>query len=138
MAYLVLNISRHHHGVSDFLAQELLVTLTQPAERLLHRVLTHTQFIGNLPLRWAVRFIHEQRFQPLKKDHIASRTILFTKAPQDLLQQGQRPATLVDLVDSRSVRRLKTGALALAHFVQWNQPPAFAPLNGDGALALVR
>ena len=43
--------------MGDFLAQQLPVTLTQPVERLLHRVLSHAQFLRSVYLRRTIWFV---------------------------------------------------------------------------------
>jgi hypothetical protein len=46
--------------------------------------------------------------------------------------------TLVNLIRSQSICRLKTDALTLTQILQWNQALASAPFNCHGTIALVR
>src|SRR6266496_5219118 len=107
-------------------------------ERLLDRVLSHTQFIGNLRLRRTIRFVSEQRFQAFEQNHIASGPVLVSELSQHLIQQRQRPAALVKLVSSQCIRRFETATLALLQLIQWNQPLAFTTPDSHSAVPLVR
>jgi len=49
--------------MSDFFAQQLPVAVPQTMERLVDRVLSHREFVGDLPLRQAIRVVGEQCFQ---------------------------------------------------------------------------
>jgi hypothetical protein len=64
--------------MGDFFAQELPVTLAQPMERLVHGVLSHPDFIGNLRLRRVAGLICEQGFQALEQGHVSDGSIFIT------------------------------------------------------------
>src|SRR5215472_2312077 len=72
-----------------------------------------------------------------EQDHNASGAILLSQSREDLAQQGQRPATLINLVGSCCISCLKTVTLPIAEFIQWNQLLTFTPFDCHGAVALV-
>src|SRR6266403_135326 len=129
MAQLIFRIVGCNHCVRDFLVQQFPVTLTQSIEGLVHRVLSHFEFMSNLDLRRAVSFIHQQFLQLFKHASVANRAILLLQSREYLLQNCQCPATLENSVGAQGVRWLKISALACEQFIQWYKRPTFAALG---------
>ena len=71
VAQFVFNLGRGCHRVRDLLAQQLAVTLSQSMESLFDRVLGHAKLARNLRLRRAIRFVREQRVQPLQQRRVS-------------------------------------------------------------------
>src|SRR5215470_9360495 len=80
MAQLVFNVAGQSHCVSDLFAQQRLVSLTKSIERLFDRILSHIEFVCDLGLRWAVRFIHEHFLHLLEEPHSARAAIFISQS----------------------------------------------------------
>src|SRR5947208_10734307 len=59
MPQLVFHIARHRDGLSDLLAQQYPISLTQAMECLLHGIFSHAQLLCDLCLRRPARLVRE-------------------------------------------------------------------------------
>jgi hypothetical protein len=109
-------------GVGNLFAQQCLVALTKPVERLLDRVLDHAEFRRDLCLRHTVRFVHEHFLHLIKEPHIPGAAILFAQSRHHLLQHRKGPMSSVDLIGREPIAVFRLNALSLLHIVKPNQP----------------
>ena len=70
MPQFIFNVAGLCHSVSDFLAQEHPITLAKPMKRLLHRVLCHAQFGGDISLCWLPAFADEEFLQLVEQRRV--------------------------------------------------------------------
>ena len=124
--------------MGNLFAQKLAVSHSQSMKCLLHRVFCHPQLIPDLGLRRMLGFIGKQRLQPIEQQPSPASAVILLQKRQNLIEDGDCPLPLVNLVGSQACDRLRLKAPVCLNFVERNWSFASASLDRSRPLSLVR